>query len=295
MACTGHWLDPSRSMNARTIEELNDFFVMEIEQGIEGTGIKPGFIKMATDREGVTPFLEKSLRAGARTSKATGVPIVTHTFAPGRIGEKQADIFESEGLSPSLVCLGHSDDTDNMEYLLGLAKRGYTVGMDRIPYGIPPSAPAAPARAAAPPDDDGGPPPPPTAPRPGFVTWQKRCECIKGLVDAGYVRQIFMGHDWGMSLSLGPTQAMNIEARDKANPDGILFNTRKAIPYLKQIGVPDSAIHMITGGRNPPAFLRRSSPSSHQIIEKPAQNGPARHSGGNSGRISICELILSCQ
>ena len=64
-------------------------------------------------------------RQGA-ASKATGVPVTTHTYAADRIGEKQADIFESEGLSPDRVCLGHCDDTNDMTYLTGLLERGYT-------------------------------------------------------------------------------------------------------------------------------------------------------------------------
>ena len=69
VVCTGHWLNPSLSMAARSVEELTEFFVREIERGIDGTDIKPGVIKVATDREGVTPFLEKSLRAAARARR----------------------------------------------------------------------------------------------------------------------------------------------------------------------------------------------------------------------------------
>jgi predicted metal-dependent phosphotriesterase family hydrolase len=82
--------------------------------------------------EGITPFGEKILRAAARSSKATGTPISTHTFALDRIGVKQADIFEQEQVSPSMVCIGHSDDTTDLKYLTGLARRGYYIGMDRL-------------------------------------------------------------------------------------------------------------------------------------------------------------------
>src|SRR5215470_1915058 len=61
VASTGHWLYPSLSMAARTVDELAEFFALEIERGIDGTGIKPGVIKVATDHEGATPFLEKAL------------------------------------------------------------------------------------------------------------------------------------------------------------------------------------------------------------------------------------------
>ena len=112
--------------------------------------------------EGVTPFLEKALKGAARASKATSVPITTRSAAAARMGERQAAIFEAEGLSPAKVCIGHSDDSDDMEYLSGLARRGYTIGMDHLPIGL-------------------------RAPH----TWQKRAERIKHLIDAGFVERYF--------------------------------------------------------------------------------------------------------
>ncbi len=225
VACTGHWLVPSLSMQARTADELAEFFALEIERGIEGTGIKPGVIKVATDHEGVTPFLEKALRAAARASKATGVPVTTHTNAADRIGEKQADIFEQEGLSPASVCLGHCDDSTDISYLTGLVKRGYTIGMDHISWGT---------RGEK------------------FLTWQQRAETIKKLVDAGFGDKIFMSHDWYFGTSLAPKGAM--DALDKMNPDGMLLISRKAIPYLKQLGVTEQQIRAINV-ENPRRFF----------------------------------------
>ncbi len=222
VACTGHWLYPSLSMDARTADELAEFFVLEIERGIEGTDIKPGVIKVATDHEGVTPFLEKTLRAAARASKATGIPVTTHTYAADRIGEKQADIFENEGMNPAMVCLGHCDDTDDMGYLTGLVKRGYTVGMDHMTWGTRDEKAAA----------------------AGVLSWQQRAESIKKLIDAGFCNKIFLSHDWYFGISIAAVGAM--EAMEKMNPDGMLFNSRKTIPYLKQIGVTDQQIRTIT-------------------------------------------------
>jgi phosphotriesterase-related protein len=232
VACTGHWLMPSLSMAARTVEELTDFFVLEIERGLEGTDIKPGIIKVATDREGVTPFLEKALRAAARASKATGIPVTTHSYAVGRGGEKQADIFREEGLDPARACLGHSDESDDLDYLTGLAKRGHTVGMDHFT-----SATRDPSTAPA-----------------GFISWQRRAETVKKLVDAGFAERIFLSNDWYFGISIAGTGAM--QTLEGMNPDGMLFITRKVIPYLKQLGVPDQVIRTITV-ENPGRFLGR--------------------------------------
>lgn len=224
VACTGHWLYPSLSMSARTVEEITEFFVLEIKRGIEGTDIKPGVIKVATDREGVTPFIEKALRAAARASKATGIPVTTHTLAVERAGEKQAAIFEAESLNAARVCLGHSDESDDMTYLTGLAKRGYTIGMDHMPQG---------ARA-------------------GSLSWQQRAQNVKNLVDAGLTDRVFLSNDWFFGVSIAGTGA--IETVEKMNPDGMLFCTRKTIPYLKQLGVTDQVIRTITV-ENPRRFF----------------------------------------
>ena len=99
IAATGHWLDPSNTMRARTVEELADFFVREITVGIEGTGIKAGIIKVANGAM-IDPFGEKLLRAASRASKATGLPVTTHSPGAQRVGEKQALIFEEEASAP---------------------------------------------------------------------------------------------------------------------------------------------------------------------------------------------------
>lgn len=230
VASTGHWLVPSVSMAARTADELAGFFVLEIERGIEGTGIKPGVIKVATDREGVTPFLEKALKAAARASRATGIPVTTHTYAAARVAEKQADIFESEGLKPTSVCLGHCDDSDDMEYLTRLLERGYTIGMDHLTWGIGASE-----------ESD-----------PKTLTWQQRAQTIRKLADAGFCEQLFLSNDWYFGISMAGTGTM--QAKEKLNPDGVLFTNRKVIPYLKNIGVTEQQIQTMTVA-NPRRFF----------------------------------------
>jgi phosphotriesterase-related protein len=227
VACTGHWLDPSRSMNARTLEELVELFTKEIQVGIEGTPIKAGVIKVANDLEGITPFGDRLLRAASRTSKATGTPISTHTWALDKIGEKQAAIFEQEGVNPSKVCIGHSDDTPDVEYLTGLARRGYYIGMDRLPTGLPLTP--------------GTPPPPPNQVR---ATLDQRIASIKHLIDQGFANRVMLGTDYPIGLGLGATATWG--PRDARNPDGINFVRAKAIPLLKKAGVQDAAIKTMT-------------------------------------------------
>jgi phosphotriesterase-related protein len=223
VASTGHWLDPSNTMRARTVEELVDFFTREITVGIEGTDIKAGIIKVANGGT-IEPFGEKVLRAAARVSKATGLPVTTHSPGAQRIGEKQAAIFEEEGLAPARVCIGHTDNSPG-DYQMGLARRGYYLGMDQLPRGGP-APPGTPMQA------------------PGALTWQQRYTQIKALVDAGFANRLMLGNDHSLGMTLQPTAADSL--RVAQNPDGMLFVVRKAIPALKQLGVSDQAIRTMT-------------------------------------------------
>src|SRR5204862_36785 len=128
ICATGTWRDIPRAMWNRTPDEVAGLFVREIEQGIGGTGIKAGIIKVANDAEGVTNEGEIILRAAARAARQTGVRISTHSFAPGRVGEQQVAIFEDEGFDLNRVYIGHSNDSTDLDYLQGLLARGVWQG-----------------------------------------------------------------------------------------------------------------------------------------------------------------------
>ena len=100
ICATGIWIDIPRLFWMANVDSVAKLFVREIRDGMEATGIKPGVIKVATNVGGVTPEGEKILRAAARASLETGIPISTHTFAPERSGNEQMAIFEDEKLEP---------------------------------------------------------------------------------------------------------------------------------------------------------------------------------------------------
>jgi phosphotriesterase-related protein len=182
IACTGQRFFPPIShvsMPARTIEGLTEFFKKDIEQGVDGTGIKAGVIKIGIIAKDVTPLEEIGLRAAARASKATGVPIRTHTDAARRAGERHAVILEDEGINPSRVSFDHSDDSGDMDYFLGLVRRGYSLGMDHVHRGLMPNF------------------------KPSFA---RRAECIKLLIDAGFADKIVLSTDSEFGGSLLPEE-----------------------------------------------------------------------------------------
>lgn len=213
IASTGYWLDMSRTMQNRSVEDLTEFFTREIRDGIEGTRIKAGVIKVAT-HESVTEFGEKVLRAASRTLKATGVPIITHSGAKFKNGEGQAKIFEDEGVNPKGVAIGHSDDSSDLDYLIGLLKRGFWLAMDRLPLGA--------LADYAPPDV------------------AERVEVIAKLIEMGYAKQLMLSHDDPIHLGVSATER---QLRNRAaNPDIVLFISRKFLPALRKRGVNEGTI-----------------------------------------------------
>lgn len=92
---------PVRQVDGRDVDILTEMFVRDVTEGIAGSGIKAGMIKTATDHAGVTPNIERILRAVARAHRATGAPITTHTAVAAKNGLDQQRIFSRRRASTS--------------------------------------------------------------------------------------------------------------------------------------------------------------------------------------------------
>ncbi|MFM7537611.1 MAG: phosphotriesterase [Acidimicrobiales bacterium] len=188
-------------------DPMVNLFVRDITEGIANTGIKAGVIKCATDRAGVTPGVERVLRACAKTHRATGTPITTHTHAASRRGLEQQEIFRSEGVDLSRVVIGHSGDTDDLGYLEELIANGSILGMDR--FGID-----------------------------GFLPTAKRVEVIAELCRRGYADRMVLSHDASCYLDWIPG-----EIPPSTMPHWhYLHISHDVLPMLREAGVTDAQI-----------------------------------------------------
>ncbi|MEK0099514.1 phosphotriesterase-related protein [Streptomyces sp. A475] len=110
-----------------------DMFVGDIEDGIAGTGVKAGLLKCAIDQQGLTPGVERVMRAVAKAHLRTGTPITVHTHPGSHTGsEVKRVLCDEEGVDPGRVVLGHSGDTTDVDHLGELAEAGFVLGMDRF-------------------------------------------------------------------------------------------------------------------------------------------------------------------
>ena len=227
ICATGMWLDIPRAFARSTPDAIAGLFTREIWEGIEGTSIRAGIIKVATDNDTVTPREELVLRAAARAHRATGVPISTHTSPGTQGGVAQLEILVQEGVNPRNVYVGHIDDTDDMDYLTELAAQNATIGFDHFGWDL----------------------------TPGALTWQERVENVVRLIEAGYADRIMLSHDWSVTCALLDSEAL--KNRGIQNPDGYLFVIRNVLPRLRQLGISEEIINLMTVD-NPRRFFEGS-------------------------------------
>lgn len=214
IVATGVWRDVPRSFWTRDPDAIADIFVREIEVGIEDSGVKAGAIKVASDMGGVTPEAERVLRAAARACKRTGTPISTHHWAPEQVGTRQVEVLREEGAPMDRVCIGHSADSTDADYLESLLQQGVYLSMDRYPGITPPGAP----------------------PRPG---WEERNATVVELVRRGWASKIMLGHDGAPMPVVKGTPAPDIR------PTRYLFVTTVAVPAMRAAGVSDEDVDLM--------------------------------------------------
>jgi len=90
-----------------SVEALADFCIREVLEGIGGTDVRTGAIKLAASGAVLTAAEQKAFRAGARAQKATGVHITTHCTAFGA-ETTQLRLLDEEGVDLRRVAVGHT-------------------------------------------------------------------------------------------------------------------------------------------------------------------------------------------
>ncbi|GAC1440856.1 MAG: phosphotriesterase [Mycobacteriales bacterium] len=113
-------------------EPMVDLFVADVTKGIQGTGVRAAFLKCAIDHQGLTPGVERVLRACAKAQLQTAVPLMVHTHPGSQSGLEVQRVLAEEGVPPSSVLLAHSGDTTDADHLQQLADAGFMLGMDRF-------------------------------------------------------------------------------------------------------------------------------------------------------------------
>lgn len=113
-------------------DPMTGLFIRDLTEGIGGTGVKAAFLKCAVDHPGLTPGVERILRAVAGAHRETGAPLTVHTESSVHAGRTVVDLLGKEGVDLTRLVIGHAGDSNDLDYLMELADTGAILGMDRF-------------------------------------------------------------------------------------------------------------------------------------------------------------------
>ncbi|WP_067834596.1 phosphotriesterase family protein [Nocardia lijiangensis] len=202
-------------------EPMVDLFVRDLTEGIAGTGVRAGFLKCAIEEPGLTPGVERVMRAVGQAAVRTGAPVTVHTNPHTRSGLVAQRVLAEEGVDLSRVVIGHSGDSTDLEYLTELADAGSLLGMDRFGVDI-------------------------------LLPFEDRVNTIVELVRRGYRDKVVIAHDAACFIDWFPHDA-KIQMAPKWNYRHI---SDDVIPALLAKGLTDDDIDAILV-RNPRRYFEK--------------------------------------
>lgn len=189
---TGHYVQVTHGpeLARQTVDEITEWMLRELREGIDGTGIRAGAIKFGlTSVPRMPPAERKCLEAAAQAQVETGAPITIHNPLPfEKRGVEVVRLLTRAGANPERVIMGHMTHTVPDDwYHRSIMDTGATVEFDRFGQELYQESDV------------------------GFNRWglysgeprdsEVVNEIVK-LVKAGYVDRILMSHDIGFRNGL---------------------------------------------------------------------------------------------
>src|SRR6266567_3457982 len=229
VVATGMWRLVPRYFMDKTPDDLARLFVADITQGVQGTTVKAAIIKNASDDRTISGLQDLAFRAAARAHRQTGVPLSTHTNVFEQSGLDQQRIYAEEGVDLSRVIIGHSGDTDDLDYLHRLLDRGSYLGMDR--FGLDHFGPQK------------------------FLDTPGRVRVIAALCAQGYADRLVLSHDAGCW-----PDGRSVAFQEQTWPNWRYTHVpSEVVPALREAGVAKEHMELMTRG-NPRKIFEQQSP-----------------------------------
>ncbi|MEO8355718.1 MAG: esterase [Chloroflexota bacterium] len=196
-------------------QHLAELWTTELTQGIEGTSMRAGFIKLAMSDDGPTALEIRNLKAAVRASANTGAVIASHTIG-GNAAKREMDVLEEAGLDLRRFIWMHAQTEPDISKLEEAARRGAYVELDSV--GAP---------------------------------YQSQAELLKtatALIEAGFADQLLFSHDAGWFDPAHPNGIPEQGFR------GYTALTGDFIPGLLRRGISEELVRLITVNNPANAF-----------------------------------------
>ena len=186
---------------------LAQLWIRELTEGIDGTSVRAGFIKLAMSDDGPTELEKRNLRAAAQASAATGAVIASHTIG-GRVAREEMDVLTKAGHDLRRFIWIHAQTEPDIAIVKEAAGRGAFVEFDSV--GAP------------------------------HQSQSELVGTVVTLIQVGYLDHILLSHDAGWYNPAHPDGLPNDGFR------GYTALTKEFLPALSAHGISDEQIRHIT-------------------------------------------------
>jgi phosphotriesterase-related protein len=143
-------------------DDLAAVWTVEIRDGIEGTNIRPAFMKIGVDPGPLSAIDAKLVEAAAIAHHATGLAIHSHT-GDAVAGLAELDLLEARAVPLGAFVWVHAQNVDDIGVLAAAAERGAWIELD----GVAPD------------------------------TVDRHVELVAGLAGRGHLGRVLVSHDAG--------------------------------------------------------------------------------------------------
>jgi phosphotriesterase-related protein len=189
-------------------QELAREWVRDLNEGIDGTPVRAGFIKVCASDDGPTPLEERILQAAALASQQTGAAVASHT-ASGAVAWREIEILASAGLDLRHFIWVHANLEPDPAFHAEAAREGIYVEFDAIGA--------------------------------GWASQSDMLDFTLALLEAGYAEQILLSHDAGW---YDPAQSDG--QPENGGIRGYTALSTDFLPALRARGVIDELLHLLT-------------------------------------------------
>jgi phosphotriesterase-related protein len=201
------------------LDPMAELFIADLTSGIAGTAIRAAFLKCAIDEPGLTPGVERVLRAVTQAHRETGAPVTVHTHPHSGTGRDVLRVLREEKADLTKVVLGHSGDSTDLDYLSELADAGCILGMDRFGLDL-------------------------------ILPFEQRVGTVAELARRGYADRMVLSHDAACYIDWFPPEAVPVFA-PRWHFEHVFDDV---LPALRERGVTDDQVEAMLV-RNPRRYF----------------------------------------
>ena len=199
------------AVREKPVEDLAELCVREIAEGLHGSSVRAGAIKLGSSSAELTEAERKAFRAGARAQQATGVSITTHCTAAGAHVSQLALLTEA-GADPARIVIGHTAghivrEPDTVREWM---RRGATFLPTNLRM-----------------DDN-------------WEFWGEFVAAVRRLFDEGLGEHLVLGLDWAFETEQGPFVPCTFMP-----PPPFRYMFTHTLPRFRKLGLEEEAIQQM--------------------------------------------------